>query len=93
MIALYRELKNELSLEVSLGLIKKLMLHTFREFVRQLVEMQKNRLKKIDAKWNIFDVNYRPPKIRPILIHKNKALINVKDKMFITRKNERRKNE
>jgi len=72
MIALYRALKNEISFEVSLGLIKQLMIRTFRGFVGPLAEKQKNRVKNADDKWNKFDVNYRPPKIRPILIHKNK---------------------
>ena len=54
MIALYRALKNESSFEVSFDLIKTLMMRTFREFVGPLAEMQKNRLKNADEKWNKF---------------------------------------
>lgn len=54
MIALYRALKNELSFEVSLDLIKKLMMRIFREFVGPLAEMQKNGLKNREDKWNKF---------------------------------------
>ena len=54
MIALYRALKNELTFEVSLDLIKKLMMRIFREFVGPLAEMQKSRLKNADDKWNKF---------------------------------------
>ncbi len=53
-IALYRALMNESSVEVSLDLIKKLMMRTFYEFVGPLAEMQKKRIKNSDDKWNKF---------------------------------------
>lgn len=54
MIALFRALKNESSFEVSLDLIKKLIMRIFREFIGPLAEMQKNGLKKSEDKWNKF---------------------------------------
>jgi len=54
MIVLYRALKNESTFKVSLDLIKKLMMRTFREFVGPLAEMQKNRLKNAEDKWTKF---------------------------------------
>jgi len=51
MIALYRALKNEPSIEISLDLIKDLMMPTFRNFVGPLAEMQKNGLRNAANKW------------------------------------------
>jgi hypothetical protein len=54
MIALYRALKNESSLLVSLDLIKKLIMRVFREFVGPLADMQKNGLRNREDKWKKF---------------------------------------
>lgn len=53
-IAFYRAFKNKLGNELSLDLIKNLMMRTFREFVGPIAEMQKNGLKNVNDKWEKF---------------------------------------
>ena len=53
-IALYRALKMESSLSISLDQVKDVLMDIFRDFVGPLVEMQKNGLKNSDDKWKKF---------------------------------------
>ena len=81
MIALYRVLKEIPSIEVSLKLIKNLMMDIFQEFVGPLAEMQKTRLKHANDRWNkykeqtIFGTNNTYNSFDPIFIKNNETTL------------------
>jgi len=53
-IALYRALKKEPSLSISIDQVKDIVMNIFRDFVGPLVEMQKNGIKNSTDKWKKF---------------------------------------
>ena len=80
-IALYRTLKKDDSISISLENVKDIMMEIFHEFVGPLAEMQKNRLKNSTDKWEkfkestIFGTNNTYSSFKPELIRNDSNVL------------------